>query len=215
MFNGIRICIGLHTAREGVKFNPYDNAPETLTRRIEQRGVDSWDVEYSGSAIELVHNLCSIAYGGEILASKAVQEAYNRDRGKNQRTADKVFIQQLGSHDFENLRTVDLVQFTPQELQARNFPQRQILASEEEKKKTNQKMSELISYLPDTVTNDDIYDPFPRGSDEESSSQENANPLVSVTKDDHTDHSSDEEERRKIMYHISDPSRKYLDLDVK
>ena len=35
-------------------------------------------VEYSGSAIDLVHNLCSIAYGGEILASKAVQEAYKR-----------------------------------------------------------------------------------------------------------------------------------------
>ena len=91
-------------------------------KKMKVCGVDSWDVEYSGSAIELVHNLCSIAYGGEILASKAVQEAYNRDRGKNQRTADKVFIQQLGSHDFENLRTVDLVPFTPQELQARNFP---------------------------------------------------------------------------------------------
>jgi len=115
-FNGLRVGMGLHSATVGATHNQYDKGKESLDFNF--NNILEFDATYKGSAVQLVKGLCTMSFGGEILATKAAYDALISSK----QGGDDISVQSLGSFFIEHVRSVKLMQFNPQQMPSRTFP---------------------------------------------------------------------------------------------
>ncbi|ETO28399.1 hypothetical protein RFI_08733, partial [Reticulomyxa filosa] len=105
-FRGLRVGICLHTGRLGGDRNPFDEQKESLS--MEEKMV--FDMEYSGTCVDLCKQMCHLVCGGELLGTGATKAALTQARQTNLNISS---LQILGYHHFDHLRTVKLLRFVP------------------------------------------------------------------------------------------------------
>ncbi|ETO34541.1 hypothetical protein RFI_02557 [Reticulomyxa filosa] len=115
-FRGLRVGICLHTGRVGAGINPFDSQPESLC--VEEKSKLFFDVNYTGTCIQLCQQMCHFVYGGELLSTIATKTALTQARQPDINIAS---VQILGDHHFLHLRTVKLLSFVTSR-QQRFFP---------------------------------------------------------------------------------------------